>query len=232
MNLSVMQPYLFPYLGYFQLIKASDIFINYNDVNFIKGGWINRNRLNYNGTDKYFTLPILQSSPNKIISELFYDLTESNTNKIIHQIQSYYSKRPFFKQVFPLIENVLSCKDSRIDIFNHNSIQLICNALRIKTLLKVSSDYNFDKSLKGEDRIIFISKALSAKTYINLSGGVELYNKDNFSKHNLMLKFIKMDDVKYTQGNDTFLNHLSIIDVMMNLGIEETIKLLNSYTLT
>jgi hypothetical protein len=163
--------------------------------------------------------------------EHYYDLNPLNIKTILNQISAYYYNRPFFSEIFPIIQNIFGFKNSRVDLFNQNSIQLMVNALRIKTSIKLSSDYNFDKNLKGEERIIYIAKKFNAKVYINLSGGVELYKKENFLNEGINLSFIKMDDIKYEQGIFKFLSNLSIIDVLMNNGLDEVINLLSSFKL-
>jgi hypothetical protein len=188
MKLSIMQPYIFPYIGYFHLIEATDKIVFYDDVNFIKGGWINRNRILINGKDNLFTIPLLKASSFKLINEieLHPTLFPIWKDKFLKTIQQDYSKAPYFIETFSLIKSVLNLKHENMAGIAIKSITSVYEYLDkdIKwTKSSISSPET--KGMDKVDRIIQINKNLDYHNYINVIGGQELYNKEYFC---LMIK--------------------------------------------
>jgi len=212
MNLAVMQPYLFPYIGYWQLIDAVDTFVIYDDVNFIKGGYINRNSILQNETYQLITLEIIGSSSNKRINEISIG---NNANKLLKTLKQNYSKAPFFKDTFPLLEEILGDKEKDLSRFIGLSLGKIAKYLNINTKFLYSSDIKNDKTFKAQDRLIEMSKILNATGYINSIGGIELYDKAVFSQNDINLSFLKTHKISYKQFNNEFVSNLSIIDILM-----------------
>lgn len=232
MKTAILQPYLFPYLGYFQLINAVDLLVSYDDVQYIKGGWINRNKIIVNGKESCFFISVKRDSLYKNINERYYsEKFAYEKEKFLKTIQYTYNKAPFFDETYYLIKKIFDYKNLKISEFNTNSIKLICNYMKIKTNIIMSSNIIKDNNLKGEERIIQINKNLKSNWYINPIGGIKLYSKKIFDKNDLKLNFIKMKDIKYNQFGDGFINNLSIIDVMMFNSKEELSKQLNKYEL-
>lgn len=188
-----MQPYFFPYPGYFQLIRSADTFVLYDDVNYIKGGWINRNRLP-NGKDSfYFTLPLRSKSSFMKISEILIDSKsyEIWKQKFIKTIRINYGQTASFKHVMPWLESVLILKSENLSQFLFHTISETCKFLNIKTqIIETSRIYN-NETLKGTNRIIDICIKENADEYINATGGQDLYFKPDFEKERLKLLFIK-----------------------------------------
>jgi len=228
MKLGIMQPYFFPYIGYFQLIKSVDKFVLYDDVNYIKQGWINRNRLISNNAGSYFTLMLQGASSFRKINEI---QTGENKGKLLKTISQVYSKAPFFSSVLPMIESVLVYPENNLSLYLENIIRNLCLFLRIPTELFVSSRINKDASLKGAEKVIAICKQFNAKEYINPIGGQSLYGKDAFAKNGLELKFIQSRGMEYKQFDGGFVPGLSIIDVMMFNSPEEIWEMLKQYEL-
>ena len=226
MKVAIMQPYFFPYLGYFQLINAVDVFVVYDDVNYIKKGWINRNNILVNEQQYLFSIALKQVSQNKLINEIDIDATSNWSKNLLKTIELSYKKAPHFNTVFSLIDDILQQNESNLANFITFSLQQICTYLKIETRIIVSSTIVKDNTLKGADKIIEICKKLKATKYINASGGIELYDKSDFSKHNIDLHFIKSQKIKYSQFTNEFVPWLSIIDVMMFNSIEEIKSLL------
>lgn len=226
-----MQPYLFPYLGYFQLIKAVDKFVIYDDVNYIVGGWVNRNRILLNGQPHLFSLQISKKSQNKKINELSIVPESNNRIRILSMIQSAYKRAPMYDQIFPIIRNILLNPEGNMSSYISRSIAEICKYLEIYTQILLSSELEKDNKLKGEDKIMEISKVLGGDTYINAIGGQDLYLKNNFIKNNLELKFIQMDSVIYDQKTKVFIPNLSIMDVLMFNELKIVKKMLMMYSL-
>lgn len=226
-----MQPYFLPYIGYFQLIQSVDEFIIYDNVQYTKKGWINRNRILVEGTDKMFTIPLKKDSDflNVYEREISSDWNKDKL-KIINQIKTY-SKAPYFKEVFQLIEKIFNNNISNLFEFIFNSLTIINEYLEIKTKIVISSTIDIDHNLKSQDKVIAICKKRNATQYINAIGGVELYDKIDFQNNNIKLNFIKSDPIIYRQFKNEFIPWLSIIDVMMFNSKEEISKYLKSYTL-
>ena len=232
MKVAIMQPYIFPYIGYFQMINAVDFFVLYDDVNYIKGGWINRNKIVVNGSEKLFTIPLSGASSFKLINEIEINKTSKEYRKILVTIEQSYKKAPYFKDVFPMIENIFNSNYGQISDFIANGMTTICKYLNIKTEIYTSSvKFAESNGLPKEERIVNICQTLGASTYINAIGGQELYSKEYFAKKSIDLKFIKANPIKYQQFNDTFIPWLSIIDVLMFNSPQEVHPFLNNFQL-
>lgn len=217
MTLAIMQPYLFPYIGYWQLIQAVDTFVIYDDVNFIKQGYINRNSILANGKVQVFTLELIGASSNKLINEIEVG---NNSKKLLKSIKQNYIKAPFFEKVMPILEEILTNKEKNLAKYIAYSLQKIAEYLKIDTTFLYASQIEKNCNLRAQDKVIDICKNLSASVYINAIGGQELYNKEAFKKNNIDLNFIKTNLSKYKQFQNEFVPYLSIIDVMMFNDIE------------
>lgn len=232
MKLGIMQPYFFPYLGYWQLMNAVDTYIVYDDVNYIKRGRINRNNILINGESKSINLTLKEVSQNKHINDILLDSSDVINRKLISKIVLAYSKAPYFEHVFPMVEKILLQDENNLAIYLFNSFKIIGEYLGIGTKIILSSEVRKDCTLKGKDKIISICKLLKADEYYNSVGGMHLYDKDEFYNNGIKLSFLKMDDnIVYKQFNNNFVANLSIIDVMMFNSQEECQQLLNKYTL-
>jgi hypothetical protein len=222
MKLAIMQPYFLSYIGYFQLIHAVDKYVIYDDVNYIKQGWINRNRLLLNNQEFMFTLPLYGASSFKKINEVEIDITKYKT-KFLKTITQAYKKAPFFSNVFPIIETIISNTEKNLAKFLIVSLKKILFYLEITTPLLISSNIEKDNELKAQDKVIHICNKLECDTYINAIGGKNLYNTSTFLEHNISLMFLKTNPIVYKQFDNNFIPQLSIMDVMM-FNSKETIK--------
>ena len=235
MKIAIMQPYLFPYIGYFQLINAVDTFVFYDDVNFIKGGWINRNNILTNKKSTLFTVSLDSPSSFSLISETKIDLKkiDSFSTKFLKTISQSYKKAPFYEEVFPMLEVFFLLKKRLfISEMAIDSIVMISEYLGINTKFQRSSiNHSATKELEKADRLISIAEKEGATTYINPIGGMELYSKKFFATNNIELHFIKADDIEYSQFKNDFVPWLSIIDVLMFNSKEDMQLLLNKFTL-
>lgn len=232
MKVAIMQPYIFPYIGYFQLINAVDKFVVHDDVQYIQRGWINRNRILMNGKDALFTLPIKKSAVETPINEMFFaEGISKEKAKVLSQIQNSYRKSPHFREVFPVIEAILKNSEENISLFITQQLKDICSFLEIKTPFVLSSELAIKNELKGEERVIEINKVLDSTHYINPIGGLELYHQERFSAENLKLNFIKTKPTQYSQFSNDFIPYLSIIDVMMFNSVAEIKNLLDDFDL-
>ncbi len=229
MTIAIMQPYIFPYIGYFQLIYASDVFVFYDDVNFINRGWINRNRILLNGTDHMITVPCKDASQNKLIKDIEVLNDPKAVNKLLTTIKTAYNKAPFFVSVFPIIEEVLSTAmhpqvadiPTNIAGMAAHSVLKICDYLGINRTFRYSSlEYN-NRELKKADRLIDICHVEGIKHYINASGGKAIYTKEYYAEKGIELDFLNSQKYEYTQQNNAFVPWLSIIDVLMYNSIDD-----------
>lgn len=215
MKIGIIQPYFFPYIGYFQLINNVDKFVIYDDVNFIKKGWINRNYFLSNGKAKLITIPCIKISQNKKINEIEVALDLKNKQNILKSLYDYYHTSPYFNDIFPIIERVINSTVKHIGEFSYNSIAEICEYLDINTqIIKTSTIFN-NSDLKREYRLIDICKKTEHYHYINPIGGTKIYSKGYFQSKGIKLNFIKSKYIKYEQYGNTFIPDLSIIDVLM-----------------
>lgn len=231
MKLGIMQPYFFPYLGYFQLINAVDKFVVYDNIQYTKKGWFNRNRYLCEGRDKYFTVPLAKDSD-------FLDVCcrkvakNFNKEKLKNQIRTAYQKAPFFRETFELFCECVDYENDNLFEFIFFSIRRILSHLELDTEIIVSSAVNIEHSaLKGEKKVLALCRELNAGYYINSIGGMELYDKKHFKEENIKLHFIKMDHIAYKQWENEFVAGLSILDVLMFNSVEETKEMLNRYIL-
>ena len=214
MKVAIMQPYFLPYIGYFQLIGAVDLFILYDNVKYTKKGWINRNRMLQNGTDAMFSLP-LKSAPD-LLNVCDRELaSEFSRTKMLRQINSAYRRAPCFAQTYPLIEKIVMYEKQNLFKFIQNSITKICEHLGLTTKIQISSSIAIDHNLKGQDKVLAFCEAIGASTCINAIGGIELYSRDVFRTRGIELKFIQSRPFEYAQFGNAFVPWLSIIDVMM-----------------
>jgi len=229
-----MQPYFCPYIGYFQLLNAVDEFVIYDNIEYSKNGWINRNRILVNGKDSYITLPLKKDSDyldvrDRCLAEIW--LSERNT--MLNRIMGAYKKAPYFNRAYPIVEECILFEEYNLFNFLLNSLSLIKEYLEIQTPFLISSSILIDHDLKAEKKVVEICKARRADSYLNPIGGVQLYSKVRFKEQGVDLHFLKTNDFSYKQFNNDFVPFLSIIDVMMFNSIEEIKEYLNSfYTLT
>ena len=228
MTLAIMQPYLFPYIGYWQLINSIDTFVIFDDVNFIKKGYINRNSILVDGKAQQFTLELINASQNKLINEIEVG---NNSKKLLKTIEMAYKKAPYFLDIFPIIEAILNNKEKNLAKFIGYSLEEISNYLKINIKFIYSSDIGKENSLKAQDKIIDICKKLEARVYINSIGGQELYNKEKFKEENIKLNFLKIQFIEYKQFKNDFISHLSVIDILMFNSVIEIKQMLFRYEL-
>lgn len=232
MKLGIMQPYFMAYIGYYQLINSVDKFIIYDNIQYTKKGWINRNRILSNNTDYLITLPLKKDSD--YLNIIDRELSESwvnDKNKTLNIIKSSYKKSPYFDDVYPLISDCINNSETNLFKYIYDSVLVIKKYLDINTEIIISSELNIDHNLKSQDKVISLCLNQNADVYINSIGGVELYDKETFKEKGIELNFIKTNPIKYNQFKNEFVPWLSIIDVLM-FNSKDTIKnYLNEYTL-
>jgi hypothetical protein len=231
MTIAIMQPYIFPYIGYFQLINAVDKFVIYDDVNFINKGWINRNRILLSGKDHLLTIPLKDASQNKLIYEVELLESEPWRKKLLKTIQQSYQKAPNYQTVFPIIEEIVNFETKTINGLVINCIRRICKYLELDTEIVDSSRGYENTTLKAQERILDICKQENADRYINPIGGMTLYDKEKFGVEGVELNFIKSTAGPYPQFKNAFVPWLSIIDILMFNSKESVNSMLKEYEL-
>jgi WbqC-like protein family len=213
-KVAIMQPYLFPYIGYFQLIDAVDLFIVYDNIKYTKKGWINRNRLLQDGKDVLFSLPLKKDSDELDIRERTL-AADYRADKLLNQFRGAYRGAPYFAQTFPLLEATLRHEDTNLFGCLDHALRGVCRHIGIGTEIRVSSTIDIDHGLRSQDKVIALCRAVGASTYINSIGGVDLYSKAAFAEHGIELQFLKPGPVEYPQHGAAFVPWLSIVDVLM-----------------
>ena len=227
-----MNPYFLPYVGYFHLINSVDEFVIYDNIQYTKKGWINRNRILVNGNDKILTLPLKKDSDYLDVKDRFLaDSWDKEKLKMLNQIKAAYRKAPYYDKVLPIISSIFELPNTNLFEFILGSLHLLNSYLRIDTKITISSNVNIDHTLKGRDKVVAICKKLNGSTYINAIGGQELYDVQDFKNEGLDLMFIKSPPLNYKQYNNEFIPWLSILDVLMFNKRQDITDYLNEYTL-
>ncbi|MCB0401983.1 MAG: WbqC family protein [Flavobacteriales bacterium] len=232
MKIAIMQPYIFPYVGYFQLVNAVDVFVFYDDVNFIKRGWINRNNILVNHQLNLFSIPLLKASQNKLINETHLAIDEKWLKQFYNTLEFNYKKAPHFEPAFQLVKKVFETNHQTIADLTMASIREVSNHLGLSTVFEQSSEsYPETKGMDKADRLIRICQLKGIDTYVNPSGGKELYNKVYFKEQGIELFFIENKISGYRQFDTNFVPGLSMIDILMFNDRTEIINMLNDYSL-
>jgi hypothetical protein len=237
MKIGIMQPYFFPYLGYWQLMNAVDEYLIVDNVNYIKNGFINRNRIQINGEPAYFGVPIRKASQNKLICEHDTNLDESIVNKMLATINDTYVRAPYFNDVYEHIKGSLefglSEEGRNLSDFLNYSINRTAEKLGIETtIMRTSEKVRLDYEYRRENLVVAYCKQRNADEYYNAIGGTKLYFQKFFRENGINLKFVKTnEDLRYKQFTDDFIPSLSIIDVMMFNSPVEIKELLGQFTL-
>lgn len=225
----IMQPYFFPYLGYYQVVFKAEKFVFYDDVSFIKGGWINRNRILINGEPRYLTVSLQGASPNKRICDI---ALIDNRRKLLRSIECAYSRAPYFSTVIEVVASVLSDSGSRISDLAARSITAVMDYLELPREFCFSSQVFFDtQGLGRAERLIVITKRCRGGHYINAQGGVELYDKEYFREQGVHLHFLRPALPEYPQFGSDFVPGLSMIDVLMFNSPQRVCDMLEQATL-
>ncbi len=232
MRLAIMQPYFFPYIGYFQLMAAVDHFLIHDDVQWIKGGWINRNRISVHGREQMLTLPVESGGNNGLIChrKLAADF-DRQRERMLRLIREAYQRAPQFDSVFDLVHSIMNhATENACDLIVH-SLRQTAVRVGIQTPMTRSSELTKEESLKAEDRVLELCRLCGADHYMNPMGGVDLYSKPRFEEQGIRLSFLQAGITEYRQLRLPFLPSLSILDVMMFNGPEQIQSMLATYEL-
>jgi hypothetical protein len=251
MRLAAMQPYFFPYLGYFQLIAAADQFLLYDNLNYMRQGWVHRNRIRLKGRGEFYcVVPLLGASSNARIHEVRVDPAQRWPGRFLDLIEHNYKKAPFFGDVFPVIEQAVRHPATHLTDVNRHGIRAVAEFLGIAT--PISHDtapfQPFEEAVRAEHspwlaalardmgtaeiktlRVLYLCRQVHADTYLNPPGGRDLYSPEMFAQNGVTLQFLLPTLAPYPQQGDGFLPGLSILDVLMNCGREGTRRQLPNF---
>ena len=221
MRIGIMQPYFFPYIGYFQLIHAVDTYVNLDHVNFMKRSYMTRNILKNNTS---ININVYNSSQNKRCNEIMVNFENKYLDKFNKTLQTLYVKSPYY---FEIIDNIITPefinREVSISQFNIGIIKRICSYLDIHTNILDTSEGMTE--LKKSDGLKEITKKLNGTKYINAIGGQILYTKEDFDIQGINLNFIKMEDVEFNN------KYASILDLLFTYPKEYIQQQLLKYTL-
>jgi hypothetical protein len=224
-----MQPYFFPYIGYYQLIAQAEAFVSYNDAQYIRGGWSNRNRIQRNGVPHFLTFPVIKAHHTLSYAQRHYRASAENRDRILRSVKEAYKRAPHFSSAMQVIEEIMSFPDPTVANFNRNLIEKSCNFIGITTPIFESSAIEMPAGLSGQDRVIAICKALRADRYLNTIGGLSHYDRESFEAEGMRLNFTRAATLLYDQGGREALPNLSIIDVIMFNPLEKVREMLDGY---
>ena len=228
MKAAIMQPYFLPYLGYWQLIAGVDLFVLYDDIQYTKRGWINRNRFLRNGEAAPFTIP-LRGAPDGLDVRERWIADTFDRAKLLRQWAGAYHGAPFLTQAMDLLSPVVMYEASNLYEYLHHSVATVCASLGISTAIKRSSSIPGTSSLRAEARVIAVCREVGAQTYLNPIGGTDLYQAADFAAAGIALRFHSMRPVHYQQGSGPWVPNLSIVDLLMFLGTDGVRALLSQY---
>ena len=231
MKIGIMQPYFFPYIGYFQLLNMVDRYLVCDDGLYATNKWAYRNRILINGAPGYFRVKLLKVSHDQRFNEIVISNDSREKKKNIRTLECAYKEAPYYSEVMPMLEQFLLADYDNLSDYNVASNRLVCDYLSIQTEIILSSKLNTDKTLKKQYSIFDECRVLGGNEYINSIGGMELYDFEEFRENGIELAFLKSDDIMYPQFGKEFVPNLSIIDVMMFNSVPEIQDMLNRYTL-
>jgi len=219
MKICIMQPYFFPYIGYFDLINHVDLFVVMDHVQYQRRGWINRNRVLHQNQSgwQYIKVPVKKVSIKTPIKDIEINESISWVETLLGQLNHYHKNAPYAYDSINFLEKIFNIESNSLLTQNIHILESCCHRLGVDFKYILSSDILLDYNhfSSPEKVIIGISKYLGATEYYNLPGGSKLYNKDIFKMNKLNLKFISTPHFKYKTGSYTFVDNLSIIDLLM-----------------
>lgn len=234
LKLGIMQPYFFPYIGYFALINYVDHYIFFDTPQYERRGWMNRNRiLNPNGDFNYISVPLVKATQQTAIRNMIIDDAKQWREQILAQLTVYKRKAPNYNQTINFLKDILSQDYKTLSELNIATTKLICEYLQMQTSFDIFSKMNiqYDAVNAPDEWALNISKAVGYKCYVNAIGGIEFFNKAKYEEAGIKLEFLKPELKPYVQRIGRFVEGLSIIDVMMFNTVEEIQELLKHFTI-
>jgi len=233
MKLAIMQPYFFPYIGYFDLLCNVDLFIVYDTVQYIRRGWIHRNRvLQHNKIGwQYIIMPTNKAAQKTPINEIQVLQNNNWKYRILGQLEHYEKHAPYAMETIEFAKKCLEVNEVSISRLNVNILHQCADLLNIGFEYKLCSELNIELDSVGnaEEKILYLCEFLGASEYVNLIGGVDLYHEDSFKDRNIKLTFRNTPTWIYETTPYEFEPNLSIIDVLMWNRPDKIKEYLNKY---
>ncbi len=229
MFVSMMQPYFFPYIGYFQLMASCDVFVVRDDVQYIQSGWVNRNRILVDGEAQWVTLPVARADHRLPINRREYLLKDPLSQRVRRRIEGAYRGAPHFEETMRIFDEAFGCSNGNVAVFNTHLLRCVAERLGITTPMRLASDIDTHQALAGQESVVHICARLGASGYINPIGGIDLYEPDRFRRQGLTLQFLQPCAPEYRQFDSSHVASLSIIDVMMFNDMPTVKRMLSAY---
>lgn len=229
MIISLMQPYLFPYLGYFQLMAASEVFVVYDDAQYMKGGWINRNRILVDHVPRWLTLPVRHAAHTLEIRAREYDGGVQERRRFMEQLSRAYAKAPNAPATLRIVESIMAFQSSNVATFNANALQVLADLLGLRAKMKWSSDISKEHANGATERVLAVCRAFDADTYLNSIGGRPLYDRTTFDSQGICLRFVEPHLAPYCNSRGEFVPALSILDVLMHNDLETVSRMVRDF---
>lgn len=227
-RIAVMQPYFFPYVGTYQLAQAVDEFVFFDDVNFIKKGYIHRNAVLLDGQAHPFTVPVQDASQNRPICDHHYT---GDWQPFLNLLHRAYRRAPCFDAGYALVEAVAKHGDDNVARKNALSFVRVFEYLGLEKTWSVASAHALPTEIRGPRRILALCRALGATAYVNASGGRTLYEAGDFEREGVDLRFLASQTDAYPQLGHAFVPNLSMIDLLMHLRPAEVTARLMQFRL-
>ncbi len=213
-----MQPYFVPYLGYFQLLSAADLFVIHDDVEYSKGGWVNRNRILLAGEPRFLTVALERQSDYAQISDRRIS-TGYDCKKSVRQLEAAYGRAPYWAEIRSELSSLVCAPTRSLVEFNMVGLTSLRDMLGLTTPIALASDILPNADSVGQRKVIDVCRAVGASEYLNAIGGVELYSTDAFREADIKLEFLRSRLSRYPQGsNQDFVPALSVLDPLAWTG--------------
>lgn len=233
MKIAIMQPYFMPYIGYISLLKHTDKFVLFDTVQFIRHGWIERNRIiKPNGGWQYIQVPLVKFSRETLIKDVQINNSIDWRNKILAQLQHYKKIAPYYFKTIKFLQSIFEIDYSDIVTVNKKALEMILEYLGLNKHIEVFSqmDLQIDPVKAPDEWALNICKAIGCvDEYWNPPGGLSFFDKTKYDEAKINLKFHSIKLTEYDQKQNCFESGLSIIDVMMFNNAEEINHMLDKY---
>ncbi|MFH1968238.1 MAG: WbqC family protein [bacterium] len=217
---TILQPTYLPWLGYFEMIASSDIFVVFDHVQFERKSWQQRNRIKTANGVISLSIPVQKMPRETPISEIKISYAGYNPlEKHFKTIELAYKKAPYFQDYKPFFEKIYSKKHVLLRDLNIEIIKLICNILGINTKIVFSSDLGLkDENMAKTEKVVNLCKKQDINHLYDAKGAEEILDKSLFEKENIIITFQDFQHPKYPQLWGEFVPYLSTIDLLFNQG--------------
>jgi len=235
MRLGIMQPYFFPYLGYFSLIEATERWIVFDTAQYIRRGWVNRNRVLTLGKDdwKYVSIPVVRAPQDTPIHEMRVDNAKNWRDELIRNLDAYRQYRaPQYERIIDFLKSILDLQEEFLAPFLVHLLQQTCQYVGIHREFEIFSKMDIQVTDLGPGKWApQICGALNASLYVNPPGGREIFDTADFTAEGTQLRYLEPTLPKYTQKRTDFVRGLSIIDALMWNSQEDVLAMIRDYEL-